>query len=117
MSVTVPVNSNYDPNLMQASPQMSHASLSPRPGSSTGMLDMTATNGYPGSTSPIPTGGAPSPGLLSRPHSSKTHSPTRPNLRVLIPNSQPQAVSINHNLKELIIFNWLIFYWSSSPRY
>ncbi|XP_064085683.1 myocyte-specific enhancer factor 2 isoform X2 [Macrobrachium rosenbergii] len=92
MAVTVPVNNTgYDPGLMQPSPQMSHASLSPRPGSSSGMLDMNGSNGYPGSTSPLPHGGAPSPGLLSRPHSSKTHSPTRPNLRVLIPNSQAQT--------------------------
>ncbi|XP_042235713.1 myocyte-specific enhancer factor 2-like isoform X1 [Homarus americanus] len=92
MAVTVPVNNtNYDPALMQPSPQMSHASLSPRPGSSSGMLDMNGSNGYPGSTSPLPHGGAPSPGLVPRPHSSKTHSPTRPNLRVLIPNSQAQT--------------------------
>lgn len=92
MAVTVPVNNaNYDPALMQPSPQMSHASLSPRPGSSSGMLDMNGSNGYPGSTSPLPHGGASSPGLLPRPHSSKTHSPTRPNLRVLIPNSQAQT--------------------------
>lgn len=92
MAVTVPVNNTgYDPGLMQPSPQMSHASLSPRPGSSSGMLDMNGSNGYPGSTSPLPHGGAPSPGLLTRPHSSKTHSPTRPNLRVLIPNSQAQT--------------------------
>ncbi|XP_071519713.1 myocyte-specific enhancer factor 2 isoform X1 [Panulirus ornatus] len=92
MAVSVPVNNtNYDPSLMQPSPQMSHASLSPRPGSSSGMLDMNGSNGYPGSTSPLPHGGAPSPGLLTRPHSSKTHSPTRPNLRVLIPNSQAQT--------------------------
>ncbi|CAL4079369.1 unnamed protein product, partial [Meganyctiphanes norvegica] len=94
MSVTVPVNANsYDPGLMQPSPQMSHASLSPRPGSSNAMIDMNGSNGYPGSTSPLPHGGAPSPGLLTRPHSSKTHSPTRPNLRVLIPQSQVQNIS------------------------
>ncbi|XP_063609125.1 myocyte-specific enhancer factor 2-like isoform X1 [Penaeus indicus] len=92
MAVTVPVNNTaYDPALMQPSPQMSHASLSPRPGSSSGMLDMNGSNGYPGSTSPLPQGGAPSPGLLTRPHSSKTHSPTRPNLRVHIPNPQGQT--------------------------
>ncbi|KAB7495475.1 Myocyte-specific enhancer factor 2, partial [Armadillidium nasatum] len=89
MGVTVPVNnSNYDPGLMQPSPQMSHASLSPRPGSSSGIIDMNGSNGYPGSTSPLPPGGAPSPSLLTRPLPPKTHSPTRPNLRVLIPNSQ-----------------------------
>ncbi|XP_076030298.1 myocyte-specific enhancer factor 2-like isoform X2 [Oratosquilla oratoria] len=101
MSVSVPVNQQggYDPGLMQPSPQMSHASLSPRPGSSSGMLDMNGSNGYPGSTSPLPPGapgapgGAPSPGLLARPHTSKTHSPTRPNLRVVIPNSQAQNMS------------------------
>ena len=90
MGVSVPVNNtSYDSGLMQPSPQMSHSSLSPRPGSSTGILDMNGSNGYTGSTSPLP-GGAPSPSLLSRPH--KTHSPSRPNLRVLIPNSQAQSV-------------------------
>ncbi|KAK3868416.1 hypothetical protein Pcinc_026196 [Petrolisthes cinctipes] len=94
MSVSVPVNTPaYDPSLMQPSPQMSHASLSPRPGSSSGMLDMNGSNGYPPSTSPLSHGGAPpSPGLLPRPHTSKTtHSPTRHNLRVVIPNSQAQS--------------------------
>ncbi|XP_050702542.1 myocyte-specific enhancer factor 2-like isoform X1 [Eriocheir sinensis] len=97
MAVSVPVNNPaYDPSLMQPSPQMSHASLSPRPGSSSGMLDMNGSNGYPGSTSPLPHGGgggggASSPGLLPRAHTSKTHSPTRHNLRVLIPNSQAQT--------------------------
>jgi len=110
MPVSVPVNNNsgsggYDPGLMQPSPQLSHSSLSPRPGSSSGMLDMNSgvsANGYPGSTSPLPPGGAPSPGLISRPHGSKQqggggqqpvngagvnhnmqqHSPNRPHLRV-----------------------------------
>ncbi|KAK8379843.1 hypothetical protein O3P69_019672 [Scylla paramamosain] len=97
MAVSVPVNAaSYDPALMQPSPQMSHASLSPRPGSSSGMLDMNGSNGYPASTSPLPHGGgggggASSPNLLPRPHASKTHSPTRHNLRVLIPNSQAQT--------------------------
>ena len=42
-------NAPYDPALMQPSPQMSHSSLSPRPGSSAGMVDVN------GSTSPLPT--------------------------------------------------------------
>ncbi|XP_037081651.1 myocyte-specific enhancer factor 2-like [Pollicipes pollicipes] len=58
--------------MMQPSPQMQH-SLSPRPGSSQGLLDMS--NGYPNSTSPLP--GSTSPSMFHKVnHSMKPqHSP------------------------------------------
>lgn len=77
--------------LMQQSPQMPHASVSPRPGSSGGMMDMGGANGYPQQSSPTMSG-SPSPGLISK-AMNKQNSPNtsgggRTNLRVVIPNSQ-----------------------------
>jgi MADS-box transcription enhancer factor 2A len=92
LPVSVPVGSYNDPNLLQASPQMAHQNISPRPSSSetdgkslwslinctnlinvakfsvypTGsMLEMS--NGYP--SSPIGPSPSPSPGLVGHPSS------------------------------------------------
>ena len=58
MPVSVPVNAGPygDGSILHASPQMgAHPSVSPRPSSSSGMLDVTGNNGYPpGKTAPRP---------------------------------------------------------------
>lgn len=85
LPVSVPVS--YDAGLLQASPQMTHTNVSPRPSSSEtdsvyasgGMLEMS--NGYPNSSSPLEES-PPPPG--SSPGKQGKHSP-RSNLRVLIP--------------------------------
>ncbi|CRL01656.1 CLUMA_CG014878, isoform B [Clunio marinus] len=99
LPVSVPVGSYSDANMLQASPQMAHQNISPRPSSSEtdsvypsgGMLEMS--NGYPSS----PLGPSPSPSpVLGGHHNNKSHhivhkqhSPVGPsrstNLRVVIP--------------------------------
>ncbi|XP_023248452.1 myocyte-specific enhancer factor 2-like [Copidosoma floridanum] len=113
LPVTVPVN-NYGEQMLGSSPQMAHASISPRPSSSEtdsvyppgGMLEMS--NGYtPGS----PLGGSPSPGpspALGVPVSKgnpSRHSPQPPppphphrgNLRVVIPTPIAQSLADEAN--------------------
>lgn len=94
-SLSVPVNSPYgsqeSPSMMQNSPQMPHASVSPRPSSSGGILDMNGTNGY--SQQPSPTmSDSTSPGMVQKqtmPKQSNAGSTgPRSNLRVVIPNTQ-----------------------------
>uniref|UniRef100_U5EYN0 Putative myocyte enhancer factor 2 n=1 Tax=Corethrella appendiculata TaxID=1370023 RepID=U5EYN0_9DIPT len=110
LPVSVPVIGTYnDSGMLQASPQMGHNSISPRPSSSetdsvypTGsMLEMS--NGYPHSASPL---GSPSPGpspgisghnssnnntnnklhlQTHRQHSPTNHTSRATNLRVVIP--------------------------------
>uniref|UniRef100_A0A1L8DIM5 Putative mads box transcription factor n=1 Tax=Nyssomyia neivai TaxID=330878 RepID=A0A1L8DIM5_9DIPT len=106
LPVTVPVPAGAysgEAGMLQASPQMAHTNISPRPSSSEtdsvypsgSMLEMS--NGYPHSTSPL--GGSPSPGpspgldlVVSASHhlSHKQHSPgpnrSNSNLRVVIPS-------------------------------
>ncbi|XP_055687443.1 myocyte-specific enhancer factor 2 isoform X20 [Lutzomyia longipalpis] len=101
LPVTVPVPAgaySSEAGMLQASPQMAHTNISPRPSSSEtdsvypsgSMLEMS--NGYPHSTSPL--GGSPSPGpspgLASHHLSHKQHSPgpnrSNSNLRVVIPS-------------------------------
>lgn len=67
LPVSVPVAGSYgESGMLQASPQMAHSNISPRPSSSEtdsvypqGSI-MDLPNGYPNSASPI--GGSPSPG-------------------------------------------------------
>uniref|UniRef100_A0A1L8DIK5 Putative mads box transcription factor n=1 Tax=Nyssomyia neivai TaxID=330878 RepID=A0A1L8DIK5_9DIPT len=108
LPVTVPVPAGAysgEAGMLQASPQMAHTNISPRPSSSEtdsvypsgSMLEMS--NGYPHSTSPL--GGSPSPGPspglgghhINKPShhlSHKQHSPgpnrSNSNLRVVIPS-------------------------------
>ncbi|XP_059613881.1 myocyte-specific enhancer factor 2 isoform X10 [Phlebotomus argentipes] len=101
LPVSVPVAAGAysgEAGMLQASPQMAHTNISPRPSSSEtdsvypsgSMLEMS--NGYPHSTSPL--GGSPSPGpspgLASHHLSHKQHSPgpnrSNSNLRVVIPS-------------------------------
>ncbi|XP_055687440.1 myocyte-specific enhancer factor 2 isoform X18 [Lutzomyia longipalpis] len=108
LPVTVPVPAgaySSEAGMLQASPQMAHTNISPRPSSSEtdsvypsgSMLEMS--NGYPHSTSPL--GGSPSPGPspglgghhINKPShhlSHKQHSPgpnrSNSNLRVVIPS-------------------------------
>ncbi|KAJ8678909.1 hypothetical protein QAD02_014696 [Eretmocerus hayati] len=108
LPVAVPVNS-YGEQMLGSSPQMAHASISPRPSSSEtdsvyppgGMLEMS--NGYPPSASPL--GNSPSPGPspalgVSKANQSR-HSPQPPpppphphraNLRVVIPTPINQSL-------------------------
>ncbi|KAG5682016.1 hypothetical protein PVAND_011410 [Polypedilum vanderplanki] len=93
LPVSVPVGAYNDANLLQASPQMAHQNISPRPSSSetdsvypTGsMLEMS--NGYP--SSPLGASPSPSPGLAHHLVHSKQHSPSNrsTNLRVVIPSN------------------------------
>ncbi|GAB6027472.1 Ribosome-releasing factor 2, mitochondrial [Chamberlinius hualienensis] len=98
LSVNVPVNNSYGgqdtQNLMQASPQMPHVSVSPRPNSSGSMLDMNGTNGYPQQPSPSMSDST-SPGMVSKSmskrspnHSGMSGNRGTSNLRVVIPNAQ-----------------------------
>ncbi|XP_034244035.1 myocyte-specific enhancer factor 2 isoform X1 [Thrips palmi] len=97
LPVSVPV-SYSDAGLLQASPQMAHTSVSPRPSSSEtdsvygaagGILEMS--NGYPNSSSPL--GESPPP-----PGASPGKGKHSPRLRVLIP-SQSQAGQPGHALQ------------------
>jgi len=94
LPVSVPVNSSYGSqdtaSMMQASPQMPHVSVSPRPSSSGSMLDMNGTNGYPQQPSPSMSDST-SPGMVQKTmtkQSTSGISGPRSNLRVVIPNSQ-----------------------------
>ncbi|XP_017066521.1 myocyte-specific enhancer factor 2 isoform X3 [Drosophila eugracilis] len=103
LPVSVPVPGPYGDNLLQASPQMSHTNISPRPSSSEtdsggmsliiypsgSMLEMS--NGYPHSHSPLV--GSPSPGpspgiahhLSIKQQSPGSQNGRASNLRVVIP--------------------------------
>ncbi|XP_044571601.1 myocyte-specific enhancer factor 2 isoform X3 [Drosophila ananassae] len=97
LPVSVPVPGSYGENLLQASPQMSHTNISPRPSSSEtdsvypsgSMLEMS--NGYPHSHSPLV--GSPSPGpspgiahhLSIKQQSPGSQNGRASNLRVVIP--------------------------------
>lgn len=107
LPVTVPITANYgETGMLQASPQMAHTNISPRPSSSetdsvyqtNSMLDMS--NGYPNSASPL--GGSPSPGqspnmgvhhnksshhIGHRQHSPGIQGVRNSSLRVVIPGS------------------------------
>uniref|UniRef100_A0A4D5RA05 Myocyte-specific enhancer factor 2 n=1 Tax=Scolopendra viridis TaxID=118503 RepID=A0A4D5RA05_SCOVI len=96
LPVNVAVNNSYgaqdSTGLIQPSPQMPHTSVSPRPSSSGGMLDINGTNNYPQQPSPG-IHGSTSPNLVNKSsilnkQSSPGSSNSRPNLRVVIPNSQ-----------------------------
>ncbi|ALC40557.1 Mef2 [Drosophila busckii] len=99
LPVSVPVPGSYGENLLQASPQMSHTNISPRPSSSEtdsvypsgSMLEMS--NGYPHSHSPLV--GSPSPGpspgiahhlpIKQQQQSPGSQNGRASNLRVVIP--------------------------------
>ncbi|XP_037945921.1 myocyte-specific enhancer factor 2 isoform X4 [Teleopsis dalmanni] len=95
LPVSVPVAGSYGEAMLQASPQMSHTNISPRPASSDSvyqsgsMLEMS--NGYPHSHSPL--GGSPSPGpspglahhLPHKQQSPGSQNGRASNLRVVIP--------------------------------
>uniref|UniRef100_A0A2I9LP84 Myocyte-specific enhancer factor 2 n=1 Tax=Centruroides hentzi TaxID=88313 RepID=A0A2I9LP84_9SCOR len=102
LSINASVNSTTynspDHGLLHSSPQMpSHTSVSPRPSSSGTLLDINGTtaNGYHRPVSPS------SPELGNKhdkQNSSPTGNGTRPNLRVVIPNShQATAGLISRN--------------------
>lgn len=112
MPVSVPVNaSGYDvPASLQlhASPQMGHPSVSPRPASSSGMLDVGAGNGYASqaAASPLPESPTPPPpsGASLRSSSSlanRSLSPQQPtqrhNLRLAIPQNNNQSALSSHD--------------------
>ncbi|XP_068147350.1 myocyte-specific enhancer factor 2 isoform X3 [Drosophila tropicalis] len=105
LPVSVPVPGSYGENMLQASPQMSHTNISPRPSSSEtdsggmsliiypsgSMLEMS--NGYPHSHSPLV--GSPSPGpspgiahhMPIKQQSPGSQNGRASNLRVVIPPS------------------------------
>lgn len=105
LPVSVPVSYN-DANLLQASPQMAHHNISPRPSSSetdsafpNTMLEMS--NGYP--SSPLGPSPSPSPGLIGHHNNkshhlihSKQHSPSNrsTNLRVVIPSTPTSSSNL-----------------------
>nr|XP_036232495.1 myocyte-specific enhancer factor 2 isoform X2 [Bactrocera oleae]XP_036232497.1 myocyte-specific enhancer factor 2 isoform X2 [Bactrocera oleae]XP_036232502.1 myocyte-specific enhancer factor 2 isoform X2 [Bactrocera oleae] len=105
LPVSVPVPGAYGDAMLQASPQMSHTNISPRPSSSEtdsvypsgSMLEMS--NGYPHSHSPL--GGSPSPGPspgLAHHLSHKQQSPggqngRASNLRLVLPTPLAQNMS------------------------
>ncbi|XP_026840730.1 myocyte-specific enhancer factor 2 isoform X3 [Drosophila persimilis] len=113
LPVSVPVPGSYGENLLQASPQMSHTNISPRPSSSEtdsggmsliiypsgSMLEMS--NGYPHSHSPLV--GSPSPGpspgiahhLPIKQQSPGSQNGRAANLRVVIP---PTIATIPPNM-------------------
>jgi MADS-box transcription enhancer factor 2A len=94
MPVSVPVNSSYTEGMLH-SPQMvgGHHNISPRPGSSSGGLldvpgsNMGLPNGYPPGGAPSPQPSTPTSPSHRGKHENGSTSP-RPNLRVVIPNSQ-----------------------------
>ncbi|XP_040071837.1 myocyte-specific enhancer factor 2 isoform X2 [Ixodes scapularis] len=88
--------------LMQPSPQMSHPSVSPRPSSSGGaLLDMNGvtSNGYHRPASPSSLAGCSSPVTKG---GAKGASPSRSNLRVVIPGS-PSPTSQLHDPSHLFL--------------
>ncbi|XP_030374374.1 myocyte-specific enhancer factor 2 isoform X2 [Scaptodrosophila lebanonensis] len=111
LPVSVPVPGSYGENMLQASPQMSHTNISPRPSSSEtdsggmsliiypsgSMLEMS--NGYPHSHSPLV--GSPSPGpspgiahhLPIKQQSPGSQNGRSSNLRVVIPPTIAQSMS------------------------
>ncbi|XP_037903470.1 myocyte-specific enhancer factor 2 isoform X3 [Hermetia illucens] len=120
MPVSVPVGGSYsESGMLQASPQMAHTNISPRPSSSEtdsekftvypsgAMLEMS--NGYPPSASPL--GGSPSPGpspgigghqnnksshishVSHKQHSPGGQSGRSANLRVVIPTAMQANLS------------------------
>ncbi|XP_033253161.1 myocyte-specific enhancer factor 2-like isoform X5 [Drosophila miranda] len=113
LPVSVPVPGSYGENLLQASPQMSHTNISPRPSSSEtdsggmsliiypsgSMLEMSS--GYPHSHSPLV--GSPSPGpspgiahhLPIKQQSPGSQNGRAANLRVVIP---PTIATIPPNM-------------------
>ncbi|XP_059613870.1 myocyte-specific enhancer factor 2 isoform X2 [Phlebotomus argentipes] len=134
LPVSVPVAAGAysgEAGMLQASPQMAHTNISPRPSSSEtdsvypsgSMLEMS--NGYPHSTSPL--GGSPSPGpspglgdgyVFAASHhlSHKQHSPgpnrSNSNLRVVIPSpltpnhmTAPDDVSYAENAPYLVLLS------------
>lgn len=103
MPVTMPVNPGPygDPgSMLHASPQMvgGHSSVSPRPASSTGMLDVGGSNNGYGSSqpasSPIPESPTPPP-----PPPSALRSSSSMANRSLSPQQQHLAGSQRHNLR------------------
>lgn len=102
--MSVPLNQSpysvQDTGLMQSSPQMPHASVSPRPGSSGTLLDMNGgqSNGYHRSSSPSSLPGSSSPPSLMGKQGMKQHSPNShrsSNLRVLIPSSHSASSALS----------------------
>ncbi|GAB6031236.1 Ribosome-releasing factor 2, mitochondrial [Chamberlinius hualienensis] len=97
LPVNVSINGSYggqdSQSLIQASPQMPHVSVSPRPSSSGSMLEMNGTNGYPQQPSPAMSDST-SPGLVSKsmnkksPNNSEIAGNRSSNLRVVMPNVQ-----------------------------
>jgi len=117
LPVGVQVTSSYADSMMQESPQISHQSLSPRPGSSSGMLDLPrSTNGYSGQPSPGMAGssspglvrgmaGSSSPGLVPKGHvmsKEATSSGQRGNLRVL-PSNSPNPLAARTNSSNPVV--------------
>lgn len=101
LPVNVSVSNSYgaqdNSGLLQPSPPMPHTSVSPRPSSSGGMMDMNGTNAYPQQPSPGMPGNN-SPNLVTKAtvlskQSSSGASSSRPNLRVVIPSSQSSSLS------------------------
>ena len=145
MPVSVPVNPGPygDPgSMLHASPQMvgGHSSVSPRPSSSSGMLDVGGSNNGYGSSqpasSPIPESPTPPPPSALRSSSSmanRSHSPQqhltgsqRHNLRLAIPGNQAGLAISSHDRGNSLLsifyvdgIAWsccpmaLIFHWSS----
>uniref|UniRef100_T1JLN7 MADS-box domain-containing protein n=1 Tax=Strigamia maritima TaxID=126957 RepID=T1JLN7_STRMM len=102
---TLPGNSSYggqdnSPGMVQSSLQMPHASVSPRPSSSGGLLDINGTNSYSQQLSPGISGNT-SPGLvvgksggtLSKQNVAATTTGSRANLRVVIPNPPSSSLA------------------------
>ena len=129
MPVSVPVNPGPygDPgSMLHASPQMvgGHSSVSPRPSSSSGMLDVGGSNNGYGSSqpasSPIPESPTPPPppSVLrsSSSMANRSHSPQhqqhlvgsqRHNLRLAIPGNQTGLAISSHDRGNLTIVHFL----------
>lgn len=127
MPVSVPVNAgaygDVPGSLLHASPQMGgHSSVSPRPASSSGMLDVGGgNNGYSSqpAASPLPESPTPPPSSSSLRSSSslanRSLSPQQPaqhlpgqrhNLRLAIPSGNQSGLSISsHDRGETFIIN------------
>lgn len=110
MPVSVPVNPGPygDPgSMLHASPQMSgHSSVSPRPSSSSGMLDVGGSNnGYQQTSSPLPESPTPPPPSAIRSSSSMANRSLSPqhlagaaqrhNLRLAIPPGNQAGLAIS----------------------
>ena len=126
MPVSVPVNPGPygDPgSMLHASPQMvgGHSSVSPRPSSSSGMLDVGGSNNGYGSSqpasSPIPESPTPPPPSALRSSSSmanRSHSPQqhlagsqRHNLRLAIPGNQAGLAISSHDRGNSLFVHFL----------